>query len=169
MLCKRLVGCRFLAEVEMRLHLTAEDIETSLQEQSRDALYRIPAAVQEISHVKVDMRISSCQRVTLHPNVVLCLQNDLLSLKQGVHKQLQQLNLNAAAATNSVALLKQVDKVKDRMEAACSTLKVTNDCRNKCQKPHQSLSNCMCVHVCENAVYFIHKTHHSKGMGSVLC
>ena len=37
----------------MRLHLTAEDVEASLQEQSRDALYRIPAAVQEISHVKV--------------------------------------------------------------------------------------------------------------------
>jgi len=45
--------CRYLAEVEMRLHLTAEDVEASLQEQSRDALYRIPAAVQELSHVKV--------------------------------------------------------------------------------------------------------------------
>lgn len=122
-----MVDCRFLAEVEMRLHLTAEDIETSLQEQSRDALYRIPAAVQEISHVKVDMTNSRSQHVRLHPNVVLCLQNDLLSLKQGVHKQLQQLNMNAAAATNSVALLKQVDKVKDRMEAACSTLKVTHE------------------------------------------
>ena len=46
------VGCRYLAEVEMRLHLIAEDTEASLQEQSKDALYRIPAAVQEISHVK---------------------------------------------------------------------------------------------------------------------
>ena len=36
----------------MRLHLIAEDTEASLQEQSKDALYRIPAAVQEISHVK---------------------------------------------------------------------------------------------------------------------
>lgn len=36
----------------MRLLLTAEDVEASLQEQSRDAQYRIPAAVQEISHVK---------------------------------------------------------------------------------------------------------------------
>ena len=43
---------RYLAEVEMRLHLTAEDVEAALQEQSRDALYRIPAAVQEIFHVK---------------------------------------------------------------------------------------------------------------------
>ena len=52
------------------------------------------------------------------------MQGDLLSLKHGVHKQLQQLNTNAAAAVNSVALLKEVDKVKGRMEAACSTLKV---------------------------------------------
>lgn len=44
---------RYLAELEMRLHLTAEDVEAALQEQSRDALYRIPAAVQEVSHVKV--------------------------------------------------------------------------------------------------------------------
>ena len=51
-------------------------------------------------------------------------QGDLLSLKQGVHKQLQQLDVNAVAAANSVALLKEVDKVKGRMEAACSTLKV---------------------------------------------
>ena len=44
---------RYLAELEMRLHLTAEDVEVALQEQSRDALYRIPAAVQEVSQVKV--------------------------------------------------------------------------------------------------------------------
>lgn len=43
----------YLAELEIRLHLTAEDVEAALQEQSRDALYRIPAAVQEISHTKV--------------------------------------------------------------------------------------------------------------------
>lgn len=92
---------RYLAEVETRLHLIAEDTEASLQEQSKDALYRIPAAVQEVSHVK----------------------GDLLSLRQDVHKQLQQLNTNAVAAGNSVALLKEVDKVKSRMEAACSTLK----------------------------------------------
>ena len=55
---------------------------------------------------------------------VMLSQGDLLSLKQGVHKQLQQLDVNAVAAANSVALLKEVDKVKGRMEAACSTLKV---------------------------------------------
>lgn len=47
----------YLAELEMRLHLTAEDVEAALQEQSRDALYRIPAAVQEVSHVKVHSNI----------------------------------------------------------------------------------------------------------------
>lgn len=41
-----------------------------------------------------------------------------------MHKQLQQLDVNAVAAANSVAFLKEVDKVKGRMEAACSTLKV---------------------------------------------
>lgn len=92
---------RHLAELEMRLHLTAGDVEVALQEQSRDALYRIPAAVLEVSHIK----------------------GDLVSLKQGVHKQLQQLDIHAVAAANSVALLKEVDKVKGRMEAACSTLK----------------------------------------------
>ncbi|KAL3131897.1 hypothetical protein ABBQ38_007602 [Trebouxia sp. C0009 RCD-2024] len=92
---------RHLAEVEMRLHLTAEDVEAALQEQSRDAVYRIPAAVLEVSHIK----------------------GDLVSLKQGVHKQLQQLDVHAVAAANSVALLKEVDRVKGRMEAACSTLK----------------------------------------------
>lgn len=54
----------------------------------------------------------------------LVVQGDLMSLKQGVHKQLQQLDISAAAAANSVALLKEVDTVKGRMEAACSTLKV---------------------------------------------
>lgn len=44
---------RHLAELEMRLHLTAGDVEVALQEQSRDALYRIPAAVLEVSHIKV--------------------------------------------------------------------------------------------------------------------
>ena len=46
-----------------------------------------------------------------------------MSFKQGVHKQLQQLDMHAVAAANSVALLKEVDRVKGRMEAACSTLK----------------------------------------------
>ena len=50
---KQMRNCRYLAEVEMRLHLTAEDVEATLQELSKDALYRIPVAVQEISHVKV--------------------------------------------------------------------------------------------------------------------
>lgn len=50
---------RYLAELEMRLHLTAEDVEAALQEQSRDALYRIPAAVQEVSHVKVRSNLAT--------------------------------------------------------------------------------------------------------------
>ena len=115
---------RYLAELEMRLHLTAEDVEAVLQEQSRDALYRIPAAVQEVSHIKVRSNVPIVVMLLVQSQGRNCLQGDLLSLKQGVYKQLQQLDVNAVAAANSVALLKEVDKVKGRMEAACSTLKV---------------------------------------------
>lgn len=46
-------GGRFLAEVEMRLHLTAEDVEAALEEASSRALMRIPTALEEVTHVKV--------------------------------------------------------------------------------------------------------------------
>ena len=65
---------RHLAELEMRLHLAAEDVEVALQEQSRDALYRIPAAVQEVSHVKVcgaHSQLHSCVCRSM-PNGFLC-------------------------------------------------------------------------------------------------
>lgn len=38
----------------MKLHLAAEDVEDSLNESSLRALQRIPAAVQEVSHLKVN-------------------------------------------------------------------------------------------------------------------
>ena len=49
---------RHLAELEMRLHLTMEDLDASLEDDSARALQRIPASVQELSHVKV-----SCQQM----------------------------------------------------------------------------------------------------------
>jgi hypothetical protein len=55
---------RYLAEVEMRLHLTAEDVEAALEEASSRALLRIPAAVEEVAHVKVGTRY--------HPLYNLC-------------------------------------------------------------------------------------------------
>lgn len=44
---------RFLAEVEMRLQLSAEEIEAGLQETSSQAMRRIPFAVQEIYRLQV--------------------------------------------------------------------------------------------------------------------
>jgi hypothetical protein len=44
---------RYLAELELRLHLAAEDVDAALEMDSGRALQRIPAAVQEIAHVRV--------------------------------------------------------------------------------------------------------------------
>lgn len=44
---------RYLTDLELRLHLAAEDIDASLEIDSSRALQRIPAAVQEVSHVRV--------------------------------------------------------------------------------------------------------------------
>ena len=40
-------------DLELRLHLAAEDVDVALQMDSARALQRIPAAVQEIKHLKV--------------------------------------------------------------------------------------------------------------------
>lgn len=44
---------RYLTDLELRLHLAAEDIDAALEIDSSRALQRIPAAVQEVSHVRV--------------------------------------------------------------------------------------------------------------------
>lgn len=44
---------KFLAELEMRLQLNAEDLEASLQESSSQAMRRIPFAIQEIYRLQV--------------------------------------------------------------------------------------------------------------------
>eukprot|EP00884_Botryococcus_braunii_P002840 jgi/Botrbrau1/12557/Bobra.0169s0093.1 len=92
---------RYLAEVEMRLHLTAEDVEAALEEASSRALLRIPAAVEEVTHVKGDVAV----------------------LKADVAKGLRQLEASASSAGEAVAALLQLDLVKSRMEAAATTLK----------------------------------------------
>ena len=45
--------CSYLMDLELRLHLAAEDVDVALQMDSARALQRIPAAVQEIKHLKV--------------------------------------------------------------------------------------------------------------------
>lgn len=46
-------------DLELRLHLAAEDVDVALEMDSARALQRIPAAVQEITHLKVSFSISS--------------------------------------------------------------------------------------------------------------
>ncbi len=92
---------KFLAELEMRLQLTAEEIESSLQEHSQQALRRIPFAVQEIYRLQGDIQ---------------GMQDQVQALAQGVHS-------DAGAAMESVTSLAQLDRVKGNMESACSTLK----------------------------------------------
>lgn len=58
------------------------------------------------------------------PTVHSAVQGDLLSLKQSIQRQLQLLDVSAAASVKSVARLKDIDQVKGRLEDACSTLKV---------------------------------------------
>ena len=45
--------CSYLIDLELRLHLAAEDVDVVLEMDSARALQRIPAAVQEITHLKV--------------------------------------------------------------------------------------------------------------------
>jgi hypothetical protein len=47
---------RFLAELEMRLQLGAEELEATLADCSSAALRRVPFAQQEVSRLKGDVR-----------------------------------------------------------------------------------------------------------------
>lgn len=92
---------KYLAELEMRLLLSAEDIETNLHDLSMQALRRIPFAVQEIYRLKGDV--------------------------QGMQDRLGGLTTDIATdahqARTSVSGLVQLDRAKRNMEAACTTLR----------------------------------------------
>ncbi|KAK9915106.1 hypothetical protein WJX75_004782 [Coccomyxa subellipsoidea] len=92
---------RYLTDLELRLHLAAEDIDAALEIDSSRALQRIPAAVQEVSHVR----------------------GDVAGLKADVSRGLATVSGAAYAAAGNVALIVELERVKNRMEAACSTLK----------------------------------------------
>mmetsp|Transcript_8936 Transcript_8936/g.19078 ORF Transcript_8936/g.19078 Transcript_8936/m.19078 type:complete len:778 (+) Transcript_8936:63-2396(+) len=92
---------KYLAELEMRLQLTAEEIESTLQDHSTQALRRIPFAVQEIYR----------------------LQGDIQGMQDQVRVMATEVARGAAVASESVSKLSELDKVKNNMESACSTLK----------------------------------------------
>lgn len=92
---------KFLAELEMKLQLTAEEVETSLQESSMLAMRRIPYAIQETFR----------------------LQGDVQGMQDQVSVLLLQVHKDGAEASQSVSDIAQLDLVKFNMESACSTLK----------------------------------------------
>lgn len=92
---------RHLAEVEMRLQLTAEDIEASLHDLSVQAMRRIPFAVQEIYRLQGDVQ---------------GMQDQLGGLASGIKR-------DASDASETVVHLQRLDNVKRNMDAACNTLK----------------------------------------------
>ncbi|CAL5221832.1 g4090 [Coccomyxa viridis] len=90
----------YLMDLELRLHLAAEDVDVALEMDSARALQRIPAAVQEITHLKADA----------------------MGLKGDIRRGLVSVSTAASTASMSVATLAELDLAKSRMEAACSTL-----------------------------------------------
>ncbi|EEH60806.1 uncharacterized protein MICPUCDRAFT_30910 [Micromonas pusilla CCMP1545] len=92
---------KFLAEVEMKLQLAAEDISLALEEQSNAGLNRIPRAVAEIDRV----------------------EHDTKALQTRVQGILKRLNDAEGSSRESVRRLTRVDAVKGRMEAARDTLR----------------------------------------------
>ena len=170
-----IIARRYLAELELRLHLAAEDVDAALELDSSRALQRIPAAVQDIAHVQVRTATrTACfhgdphpcstdfhafnfpRRLMPNPIFLLCPahrchvpskainremtrsacifltacpwhahpQGDIAGLKADVGRGLGTVSAAAAAASANVALLVELERVKSRMEAACSTLKV---------------------------------------------
>eukprot|EP00241_Pyramimonas_parkeae_P016908 CAMPEP_0114299448 /NCGR_PEP_ID=MMETSP0059-20121206/12979_1 /TAXON_ID=36894 /ORGANISM="Pyramimonas parkeae, Strain CCMP726" /LENGTH=798 /DNA_ID=CAMNT_0001421921 /DNA_START=64 /DNA_END=2460 /DNA_ORIENTATION=+ len=91
---------KYLAELEMKLQLLAEDIAVSLEDHSTQALQRVPRALGEVARVKADGE----------------------SMQGAVNGLLQKLMEAQASSQNSVQLLSEVDAVKRRLESAKETM-----------------------------------------------
>ncbi|EFN55444.1 hypothetical protein CHLNCDRAFT_133750 [Chlorella variabilis] len=103
---------RFLAELEMKLHLSAEDVGLYLQDHSGRAMQRIPAAAKELLRIKVRVRLADRN------------SDDVATLRGSAAAALKQLeDAGSGQAAAVVGQLQAVDTVKRRMEDACSTLK----------------------------------------------
>lgn len=87
----------------MKLHLSAEDINLYLQDQSIRAAQRIPLAARELARI----------------------QEDIQSVRNAVSSTLSKLDENDISGTVSSALatIAELDAVKSRMDSACTTLK----------------------------------------------
>lgn len=91
---------RSLVELETKLHLAAEEVEVSLDGARSRALRHIPSAAQD----------------------AVSLRSELASLAATITALRKQLEGERAAAAANVAVLREADVVKGRMEAACKTL-----------------------------------------------
>ena len=162
---------RYLGELEMKLHLAAEDVALYLQDHSTRAMQRIPAAVKELTRITVGEECDPAAagqlvskypaaRGLLHcigswgwshhgsaerdlrsagplpgpsaplplplpmpPPLLALLQDDVASVRAAALGTLQQLEEGSSGSAPAVAVLEDLDRVKRRMEAACSTLK----------------------------------------------
>ncbi|PAN22876.1 hypothetical protein PAHAL_4G050200 [Panicum hallii] len=91
---------RFLADAEERLRAAADDAAAALERDSGDALRRVPLACRD----------------------ALRLRDDAVALRGHLASVLQSLNLAEGSSAESIAALAQIDTVKQRMEAAYTTL-----------------------------------------------
>lgn len=91
---------RFLADAEERLRSAADDAAAALERDSGDALRRVPLACRD----------------------ALRLRDDAVALRSHLASVLQSLSLAEGSSAESIAALAQIDTVKQRMEAAYTTL-----------------------------------------------
>ncbi|CAD7701533.1 unnamed protein product [Ostreobium quekettii] len=91
---------RYLAELEMKLQLSCEDIEAALEDCSAQVLRRIPTALQEVARI----------------------QGEADGLRFGVQGLVGKLKHDHTAGSQAIAGLLEVDRVKRNVEAACNTL-----------------------------------------------
>lgn len=133
---------KYLGDLEMKLQLMAENIAASLEEQSAQALLRVPRASRDVFRVRDDaLSLRSTVSAVLHklqqvaPFVFFVFGYLVLFLGLG---SMLSIGLSGAeiqshidywvqaegTSAESVAALARVDAVKQRMEAAHETLQV---------------------------------------------
>uniref|UniRef100_A0ACD6AM15 Uncharacterized protein n=1 Tax=Avena sativa TaxID=4498 RepID=A0ACD6AM15_AVESA len=91
---------RFLADAEERLRAAADDAGAALERDSADALRRVPLACRD----------------------ALRLRDDAVALRSHLASVLQSLSQAEGSSAESITALARIDTVKQRMEAAYTTL-----------------------------------------------